>query len=686
MTFTEAALEVLRNVRKPLHYKKITELAIEQNLLSHVGKTPEVTMSSRLATMVKKDRGDAPIVKIRPGVFSLREFADETSPDESVKEPEAAGAEPAPQVDAAPAGPEPPGSDLFPQEEDDDEPILAALGEDGERRDSKRRRRRRRRRGRGATTTGPEAESAAQDEPANGAEAPEEPGLSQEPEDADLLGRELADAVFSVLARGSRQPATFKRAAELLVERGRLGGSPAALASTVAASLRADNANRLRSTMPARFRIQGDRLTLTDWHLGSELVGAQEAVERAAVRQREVARRLFVNKLCDLPLTGFAEFIATWLNAEGVASLRAVRRPGSSTNELHFAGTLRRGSEERRLALVVRRDRREITRELVIEARGALHHYGNAGGAWLVTTGQLSSGAREEASSMGAAPVALFDGDALVQAMEALGIGVRLHSVRLTNIDLDFFEALGDSATLARPPRGMRERETRERESDRRNRRGRREGRARRKDAEWEAPVGDDHARQGESKTLDGELESAENNRKTKVETERAAATSEGSQHAEEKVALSDPDAVTKAPLAAQAPMPSTPAEMAVDSSTESQSERSSRVPTAQLDTPAPLLQGTPEPAVAEASREAGAEIKAGTEIKAGAEDDKTKPGAPPPSPDHADGESAGPDAAAVETATGAAATVEPDNRTVASDNRTVASDNRTVASDNRQD
>jgi len=75
MTFTEAALEVLRTAGEPLHYKKITELAIERNLLSHVGKTPEVTMSSRLAMMVKKDRGQAPIIKVKPGVFAIRESA-----------------------------------------------------------------------------------------------------------------------------------------------------------------------------------------------------------------------------------------------------------------------------------------------------------------------------------------------------------------------------------------------------------------------------------------------------------------------------------------------------------------------------------------------------------------------------------------------------------------------------------
>src|SRR5690606_19491161 len=48
MTFTDAAREVLKQSGRPLHYKEITELAIEKNLLSHVGKSPEVTMGARL--------------------------------------------------------------------------------------------------------------------------------------------------------------------------------------------------------------------------------------------------------------------------------------------------------------------------------------------------------------------------------------------------------------------------------------------------------------------------------------------------------------------------------------------------------------------------------------------------------------------------------------------------------------
>src|SRR5579862_1801661 len=76
MTFIEAAAEVLRQAGKPLHYKEITEAAIAKNLLSHVGMTPEVTMSHRLTAAIKKADKDIPIVKVKPGVFALREWQD----------------------------------------------------------------------------------------------------------------------------------------------------------------------------------------------------------------------------------------------------------------------------------------------------------------------------------------------------------------------------------------------------------------------------------------------------------------------------------------------------------------------------------------------------------------------------------------------------------------------------------
>src|SRR5262245_62946730 len=78
MTFTEAAAEVLRLVGRPLHYKEITDLAIEKNLLSHVGKSPEVTMGARLAALLKKTSKENPLVRVKPGVFALREWDDAT--------------------------------------------------------------------------------------------------------------------------------------------------------------------------------------------------------------------------------------------------------------------------------------------------------------------------------------------------------------------------------------------------------------------------------------------------------------------------------------------------------------------------------------------------------------------------------------------------------------------------------
>src|SRR5213082_1910020 len=92
MTFTEAAVEVLRRAGKPLHFKDIAELAIKENLLSHVGQDPEVTMGQRLAAMAKRDE-DRKVVAVAPdGTFALSEW---NVPPEAVVEPVAPPLQPA---------------------------------------------------------------------------------------------------------------------------------------------------------------------------------------------------------------------------------------------------------------------------------------------------------------------------------------------------------------------------------------------------------------------------------------------------------------------------------------------------------------------------------------------------------------------------------------------------------------
>lgn len=93
----------------------------------------------------------------------------------------------------------------------------------------------------------------------------------------------------------------------------------------------------------------------------------------------------------------------------------------------------------------MRRDGREIGRERVTELRGALHHYGPAAAGWLVTTGQVLSGAREEAAATGAAPVTLVDGIGLARLCEEQGVAVLQTRLTLPVPDVELFEALRGS-------------------------------------------------------------------------------------------------------------------------------------------------------------------------------------------------------------------------------------------------
>ena len=595
MTFTEAAEVVLRQVGKPLHFKKITQLAIEQNLLSHVGKTPEITMSTRLTTMTKKDKGDAPIVRVKPGVFALRAWgeaavaaaADIEETEEPVL-PEGAEEEAEREEMPPPSAEEREREDLlniaqtiFAAEEDDDLPVLAepppkpapaaasgdqaAAGEGG----SRRRRRRRRRRGGersevsadgtpitddAADFEGDDEESDAEpelradsgegEEPreradeesepvegeearAEGAEAPVEGGAeAREPrrdraergerperaraergergergdraergersdrgnraergergrgergdrgerdrdrgergersdrgdrsdradrdrapsEDTTVeAGRDAADLVVSLLQRrDERNPVPFRTLVDDAIRGNRLSGDANVLAASLAASARADCARREARGERARLRVQGSRVALVEWSLGSDVARAEDEALVALERLRDAARRQLVRKLNELPQSAFIELIAVTLERVGLTNLRSIRRAGASQGELFVTGTARVAGEEIAAAVLLKRGG-EIGRERVIELRGSMHHFNHARAAWIVTTGSILSGAREEASSPEAAPVTLVDGQLLSRWMDEHGVGVRHARIAVPYVDLDLFDAL----------------------------------------------------------------------------------------------------------------------------------------------------------------------------------------------------------------------------------------------------
>ncbi len=156
MTFYEAAVEVLRDAGRALNYKKITEIAIKRDLLSHVGKRPEETMGHRLLQEVKKSADSTLIRAVRPGVYTLRDGVDPTEAKETINlhpapeepeveenvEVEAEAAEAAEDADA----PTDPTDDAEAASGDEDSDATEAAADDE---GGGRSRRRRSRRGRG---------------------------------------------------------------------------------------------------------------------------------------------------------------------------------------------------------------------------------------------------------------------------------------------------------------------------------------------------------------------------------------------------------------------------------------------------------------------------------------------------------------------------------------------------------
>ncbi|NLE49150.1 MAG: hypothetical protein GX614_12175, partial [Sandaracinaceae bacterium] len=472
MTFTEAAVEVLRLVGKPLHYKKITEIAIERNLLSHVGKTPETTMASRLAMLVKKDRGDAPIIKLKAGVFALREFPEEVlanvDEDAEIEIPELPPEPKEEEVDeearrALKSEHRPPGSEVFPEEEDDDEPILANLDESADEETNNRKKRRRRggRRGKGETEDAPSeiesrrAESRRGRERSERSERRDERGRSgtrrqpeeltgdwnRAPERGDASGTELIEAIRDILERGPKRSRRARAVAEDLVRRRRLVGTGEALAPTVAAAVRADISRRKSSGGRARFRIEDDAISLVDWELPNDAVRAERDAARFAARQRDAIRRDFLRTLSDLPTSGLMELLASWLNAMGVTALRGVKREGRMAGVYHLAGILHRGPVAIPLAIVVVRNS-PITRDLILDVRGGIHHYGDARIAWIVSLKGSQPDARREASGSHLIPVALFEGKDLTKAMERAGVGLKSFHLPMLVPDFSLLESL----------------------------------------------------------------------------------------------------------------------------------------------------------------------------------------------------------------------------------------------------
>lgn len=255
-------------------------------------------------------------------------------------------------------------------------------------------------------------------------------------------GRDTADVVVALLSRREdRQPVSVRALVDEGLRTAKFHGDPSVVTPSVSAAIRMDSARRAAKGERARLRLAGGRVGLVDWTLPADLVRAEAEALAALERLREAARRYIVRRLNELPQASFIEGVVQLLEGLGVSSLRTARRPGIQQGEVHLAGIARRGPEEFPVAVVVRRGG-EIGRERVIELRGAIHHYNNAQAGWLITTGNVLSGAREEAAQPGATPITLVDGATFGRLVDDHGVCVQHTTMTLPYLDVDLFDQL----------------------------------------------------------------------------------------------------------------------------------------------------------------------------------------------------------------------------------------------------
>ena len=423
MTFTEAAVEVLKREGKPLHFRKIAEIAIRENLLDHVGKIPEETMADQLSAHCKLPRPDRAIVVIQYATFALEEWG---LPEDAVGLENLV---------------EPPPADELPYRSNERHPIPTRELARG---------------------SGREA----------GREAGRETGRGRRREEGDEKRRRFpppAEVAYEILS-GAERPMSLRELAALGVERMLMPDAFVREAGSLVAALQEDNRRRESAGRKPLFAIDGDQVSLGAVPEPGERPALAASVRAPAspVEMRRTALAALRRRLreCDGPTIEY--LVARLLEMTGLHEVKVAKRGRES---VVFTGRRRMGLADVRHAIRVLRNGADVGRRDVTEVRRDLGHYGAQIGV-LVTSGEAHREARAEAAVAGQMPVLLLAGEAFAEAFADAGFACRI--VSIPEADESFLQEAADAA--------QREEVARKARREERDRRDGREGRDRDRD------------------------------------------------------------------------------------------------------------------------------------------------------------------------------------------------------------
>lgn len=420
MTFTEAAVEVLKREGKPLHFRKIAEIAIRENLLDHVGKIPEETMADQLSAHCKLPRPDRAIVVVQYATFALEEWG---LPEDAVGLDNLV---------------EPPPADELPYRSNERHPIPTR-------------------------------------EPARGPgrEAGRDAGRGRRREEGDEKRRRFpppAEVAYEILS-GAERPMSLRELAALGVERMLMPDAFVREADSLVAALQEDNRRRVSAGRKPLFAVEGDLVSLGAVPEPGErpaLVASARA-PASPVEMRRAALAALRRRLreCDGPTIEY--LVARLLEKTGLHEVKVAKRGRES---VVFTGRRRMGLADVRHAIRLLRNGADVGRRDVTEVRRDLGHYGAQIGV-LVSSGEAQREARAEATVAGQMPVLLLAGEAFAEAFADAGFACRI--VSIPEADEPFLREAADAAQREEVARKARreERDRREGREGREEREGR---------------------------------------------------------------------------------------------------------------------------------------------------------------------------------------------------------------------
>jgi ribonuclease E len=447
MTFYEAALRVLESAGRPLTFHDITSQSIEQNLLSHVGKTPELTMLSRLLAMARR-KTDRKVVVTTKDTFALADWA---LPEDPEALAQTAQSESRPEDELPPLRP----TERHPEPRMENVRVAGRGGERKRRRDEDEDEGRRRKR------RYPPISEVAFEILSEAGEALTPQVLLDRARERGLAGEELgAEQVLAAVADdnqrrldgGRRAQFLYRESGELALDRteGTPELSPTEIQGAFAAVLGLTLENGRLVTGRA------DRGTGEAAAPVADLVQALQAVKTAAKDARRAVARALRRRLVDLDAGTLERAVVKVMQALGFRELKVAKR---SREGVLLTSRRRDGSLELRYAVRVLRSSASVDRRAVQELRREFGHYGAQAGL-IITPGELRADAKSEAVA-GTGLVFLWCGEGLADKFLEAEVAVSASRVEVFEIDERFFELARGGAEEAQRRRDERQKEKR---------------------------------------------------------------------------------------------------------------------------------------------------------------------------------------------------------------------------------